>query len=107
MLQKLRSGKYLNLLINPLELIRTKKVLQVNPTLEPQRKEPEQSKIFVYDYNADEVKTEEVTFLPACYKFLDSSKASWINVDGLRKSDVEDICNHYGIHPLIAEDILS
>ena len=107
MLQKLKSAKYLNLLINPLELLRTKKVLQVNPTLEPQRKEPDQTKIFVYDYDSEEVKTEEVTSLPACYKFLDSSKASWINVDGLRKNDVEEICNHYGIHPLIAEDILS
>ena len=107
MFQKLKSAKYLNILINPLELLRTKKVLQVNPTLEPQRKEPEQTKIFVYDYDSEGVKTEEVTSLPACYKFLDSAKASWINVDGLRKTDVEEICNHYGIHPLIAEDILS
>src|SRR5215218_7039313 len=106
MLQKLRSGKYLSLLINPLELISTKKVLQVNPTLEPKRKEPDQIKIFVYDYNSDEVKLEEVTSLPACYKYLDSARESWINVDGLRKDDVEEICNHYGIHPLIAEDIL-
>ncbi|MDB5200378.1 MAG: corA [Chitinophagaceae bacterium] len=107
MLQKLRSGKYLSLLINPLDLLRTKKVLQVNPTIEAQRKEPEETKIFVYDYNSEEVKVEEVASLPACYKYLDSAKASWINVDGLRKSDVEEICNHYGIHPLIAEDILS
>ena len=107
MLQKLRSGKYLSLLVNPLDLIRTKKVLGVNPTIEAVRKEPDQIKIFVYDYNSEEVKVEEVSSLPACYKYLDSAKASWINVDGLRKTDVEEICNHYGIHPLIAEDILS
>ncbi len=107
MIQKLRSAKYLSLLINPLDLLRTKKVLQVNPTVEARRQEPEHTKIFVYDYDSEAVESEEVTALPACYKFLDSAKASWINVDGLRKSDVEDICNHYGIHPLIAEDILS
>jgi magnesium transporter len=107
MFQKLRSGKYLSLLINPLELIRTKKVLQVNPTLEPQRKEPDHIKIFVYDYNNEHVKVEEVSSVPACFKYLDTVSASWINVDGLRKADVEDICNHFGIHPLIAEDILS
>jgi magnesium transporter len=107
MLQKIRSAKYLSLLINPLDLLRTKKVLQVNPTIEPKRKEPEKIKIFVYDYNSEGVNEEEVTSLHACYKYLDSSKASWINVDGLRKNDVEEICNHYGIHPLIAEDILS
>lgn len=107
MLQKLRSGKYLNILINPLDLIRTKKVLQVNPTIPAQRKEPEQTKIFVFDYDSNEVKTEQVNELTSCYKFLDSSKVSWINIDGLRKNDVEAICRHYGIHPLIAEDILS
>lgn len=107
MLQKLRSGKYLSLLTNPLDLIRTKKVLQVNPTIEPQRKEPDKIKIFVYDYDNDGVKEQEVSTLPDCYKYLDSTKVSWINVDGLRKNDVEDICNHFGIHPLIAEDILS
>ena len=107
MLQKLRSGKYLSILINPLELIRTKKVLQVNPTIEAKRKEPAETKIFVYDYDNNEFKVEEVSSLPACYKYLDSARASWINVDGLRKNDVEEICNHYGIHPLIAEDILS
>lgn len=107
MFQKLRSAKYLSLLINPLELIRTKKVLQVNPTAEAKRKEPEQIKIFVYDYNSEEIKEEEVTSLVGCYKYLDSAKSSWINVDGLRKKDVEEISNHYGIHPLISEDILS
>jgi magnesium transporter len=29
------------------------------------------------------------------------------NVDGIRKADIETICNHYGIHNLIVEDILS
>ena len=32
---------------------------------------------------------------------------SWINVDGLRKEEVERLCNHFGIHPLLIEDILS
>ena len=48
MFQKLRTGKYLSILFNPLDLIRTKKVLRVNPTLAPTRKEPEQIKIFAY-----------------------------------------------------------
>ncbi|MBL0145979.1 MAG: magnesium/cobalt transporter CorA [Chitinophagaceae bacterium] len=38
---------------------------------------------------------------------MDSPTISWINIDGLRKVDVEAVCNHYGIHYLIAEDILS
>ena len=107
MFQSLRTEKYLSILKNPFDLIRTKKVLQVNPTIAPQRKEPDKIKIFVFDYNPEEVKEEEVSSLTECYKYLDSAKASWINIDGLRKSEVDKICNHYGIHPLIAEDILS
>ena len=41
------------------------------------------------------------------YTFLQSPFKKWINIDGLRKDAVENICNHFGIHPLIAEDILS
>ena len=39
--------------------------------------------------------------------FRDSNRITWINIDGLRKADVETVCNHFGIHPLIMEDILS
>jgi hypothetical protein len=49
MLEKITSGKYLSLLINPFDLLRTKKVLKVNPTIAPTRKEPKEIKIFAYD----------------------------------------------------------
>ena len=101
------TRQYLNYLLNPLELLRTKKVLQVNPTVAADRKEPEQIKIFVYDYNQQSLEVKELSNVPDCYPFLGSSKATWINVDGLRKTDVENICNHYGIHNLVTEDILS
>jgi len=45
--------------------------------------------------------------LITCFPFINTSTTSWINVEGLRKSDVELICNQYGIHYLIMEDILS
>jgi magnesium transporter len=101
------SKKYLSYILNPLDLLRTKKVLQVNPTVDPPRTEPEEVKIFVYDYDASTVKVGDLKDVPECYTYLDSPKTTWINVDGLRKADVEKICNHYGIHYLIIEDILS
>ncbi|MEO6329841.1 MAG: magnesium/cobalt transporter CorA [Ginsengibacter sp.] len=107
MLQNLRQARYLNLLKYPLDLIRTKKLLQVNPTIPASRKEPDNIKIFVYDYSAKEVKEQEASLVTNCYPYLESGSVSWINIDGLRKNDVEDVCNHFGIHPLIAEDILS
>ena len=107
MLHKIKTSRYLSLIKKPFDLISTKRVLQVNPTVDPVRMEPEEIKIFVYDYNSEGAKEEEVNSVTGCYPFLDSTKVSWINIDGLRKRDIEDICNHFGIHPLIAEDILS
>jgi len=98
---------YLSYLLNPLELLRTKKVLQVNPTVVSPKQEPEETKLFVYDYNAGHIDIKELKTIPDCYKYIDPQTVSWINVDGLRKNDVEAICTHFGIHYLITEDILS
>lgn len=94
-------------LLDPLQVLRTKKVLQVNPTITSTRPEPEQVKIIVYDYTNDRLDTRELQSVPQCYPYIETPAVSWINVDGLRKTDVEAICNHYGIHNLITEDILS
>ncbi|HMO62404.1 MAG TPA: magnesium/cobalt transporter CorA [Ferruginibacter sp.] len=103
----MKPAKYISYIFNPLELLRTQKVLHVNPTAPAVRTEPEQIKIFVYDYNQQSVQIEEFTEIANCFPFLHSNKFTWINVDGLRKKDVEAICNHYGVHYLIVEDILS
>ncbi|MBC7890228.1 MAG: magnesium/cobalt transporter CorA [Ferruginibacter sp.] len=103
----MHTRNYFSYLLNPLELLRTKKVLQVNPTAVAARKEPESIKLFVYDYDSRQIDIRELTDLPSCYAYIESPRTTWLNVDGLRKSDVETICNKYGIHYLITEDILS
>jgi magnesium transporter len=103
----MKRRNYFSYILNPLELLRTKKVLQVNPTIAPERKEEQESRIFVYDYDAAAIEEKEIQKLPECYAYMNSPKTTWLNVDGLRKSDVESICNHFGIHYLITEDILS
>lgn len=102
-----RSRKYLSYLLNPFELLRTQKVLHVNPTIAPQRKEPEATIIYVYDYTVNESTERLLPKVEDCFPYLESGKITWINIDGLRKTDVETVSNHYGIHPLIQEDILS
>lgn len=91
----------------PFEILTTKKVLRVNPTIAAVRKEPAFSAISLFDYNAKEVCIEHLQKVKDCYRYLDTTNVSWINLDGLKKSDIEDIGNHFGIHPLIQEDILS
>lgn len=98
---------FLNPLLNPLELLRTKKVLQVNQTIISPRKEPEKTVLSVYDYDSKKIDFKELNDITDSYSYLDTPAVSWINVDGLRKDDVETICARYGIHNLICEDILS
>lgn len=98
---------YLSYLLNPLELLRTKKVLQVNPTIISQREEPAETKFSVFDYSANQIDIRELKKVSDCFKYLDHETVSWLNVDGLRKDDVETICQYFGIHYLITEDILS
>ena len=103
----MRTMNYLSYILNPLDLLRTKKILHVNPTAVAIRQEPEQTKISVYDYDAQTLESKEVSDVPACLPYLNSPKVTWINMDGLRKKDVEQISAYYGIHVLITEDILS
>lgn len=103
----MRPLKYLDYIFNPLELLRTKKVLHVNPTAIPERHEPERTIITVYEYSTDACLVHSPVTTEEAFVFLDSPTKTWLNLDGLRKDDVEKICAHYGIHPLIAEDILS
>ncbi len=86
---------------------RTKEILSVNPTIVPHREEAAEISVFVYDYNASIVEEKKFTEVSGCFSYKTSGRISWINIDGLRKADVELVCNHFEIHPLIAEDILS
>ena len=103
----MKPGKYLSLIKYPLDLMRTKKVLQVNPTIENFRKDAEHIKICVYDYDKNSIKETLLKNYADTYPYLDTPNISWINIDGLRKKEVEETCAYFNIHPLIAEDILS
>lgn len=98
---------YFSYLLNPLDLLRTKKVLQVNPTVISKREEPTETKITVYDYNAGQLDIKEPKAIKDCFQYINPQTVSWLNIDGLRKDDVEKICQNFGIHYLITEDILS
>ncbi len=98
--------RYFNLL-GAANTRRTRDIFQVNPTILPQREEAAEIKIKVYDYSAATLEEKDLSQVKECAVFRDNDRISWINIDGIRKADVEIICNHYGIHNLIIEDILS
>ena len=86
---------------------RTRELFQYNPTILPVREEADEVKIYVYDYNAQHFEEHRPAHVADCLSFRDNEHITWINIDGLRKQDVETICNQFGIHALLMEDILS
>ncbi|MBC7874550.1 MAG: magnesium/cobalt transporter CorA [Ferruginibacter sp.] len=108
-LEKLRPDKYLKYLHLPnlFSPKRTKEILSVNPTIIPHREEAKAVVVSVFDYNAEEIEEQKFTGITNCFMYKTSGRTSWINIDGLRKADVEAVCAHFDIHPLVIEDILS
>ena len=108
-LDKLRPDKYLKYLYLPnlFTTKRTKEILSVNPTIIPQREEAKDVLITVYDYNPDSLEEKKLGSVTDSFCYKTSGRTTWINVDGLRKADVEAICTNFDIHPLVIEDILS
>ena len=106
---KLRPEKYLRYLYLPgiFGARRTKEILSVNPTIVPQREDAPEVSVFVFDYDANSIQEKLLPSIEQCFKYKTNGRITWINIDGLRKSDVEEICAHYEVHPLIVEDILS
>lgn len=86
---------------------RTKEILQTNPTVMPTREEAVEIRVSVYDYDETHFQEQEFNTVEACFDFKYNNRVSWINIDGLRKADVESVCAHFNIHPLLVEDILS
>lgn len=101
-----RYLKYFNVL--PLfNTKRTRDIFQVNPTVAPVRQEAAETKICIFDYSPQLLEEKCVDDIKDSFPFRDSGHISWINIDGIRKDDVETVCNHFNIHPLIREDIMS
>lgn len=103
----MKPSKYLQLIFPIFNTKRTKEIFVFNPTVLPERTEAVETKISVFDYTAEAFQEKELARVEDCFGFKNNHKVTWINIDGLRKQDVEAISNHFRIHPLLVEDILS
>lgn len=104
-----RAKRYMRYLV-PFSLFgtqRTRQILTAHPITELERKDAEKVMITAYDYNETELSSVLLENVEDCFHFRDNEHITWINVDGIRKADVEQIAVHFGIHGLLAEDIIS
>ncbi|MEP7081261.1 MAG: magnesium and cobalt transport protein CorA, partial [Ginsengibacter sp.] len=105
-MRRLINTKRISAFINSSDKM-SKRLININPTLPAKRTDPKKIYISVYEYNADKVFSFTPETIEDCYYLLESANVCWINIDGLQKEEIEKIGNHFGIHPLIVEDILS
>ncbi len=101
------TNRYLNFLLPHFNTRRTKELFHVNQTVNPTRADSSEVHIQVYEYDAAGIETFELNTIEETFRFRDTTKVTWINIGGIRKSDIEKISQHFGIHPLLIEDILS
>ena len=71
-------------------------------------KKIEKVKIKILDYDETQIAEKEAATIEECFPFKDLPTVTWINIDGLHEVDIiEKIGTHFGLHPLLLEDILN
>lgn len=69
---------------------------------------PAKTRIQLFEYSEEYLKEEKIENIERCFPSRDNAYVSWINMDGLGQIDlIEKIDDHFGIHPLVLEDIVS
>lgn len=86
---------------------RTKELFHINPTAAVEREEAAEIVVTIYDYNSDFIEERKFNKVTDAFACKANNHISWINIDGIRKADVEAISTHFDIHALLVEDILS
>lgn len=64
--------------------------------------------IDVFDYNKEFIQESELKNVEEAFSFENENSITWINVNGLNHVEqIEKLGQHFGLHPLIIEDISS
>lgn len=79
-----------------------------NPvTGESARKDADKTRITVFNYRNGSCEEKVFDKVEDVYHFRDEDTVTWINIDGIRRKEVRDLCNYFHVHMLTIEDILS
>jgi magnesium transporter len=64
--------------------------------------------IDVFDYNLEKCIEKELSSVEETFNFKMSNSVTWINLNGLNHvTEIEKLGNHFNLHPLVLEDIVS
>lgn len=82
-----------------------KRRLHVQSFHKREREEPEKSTITIVNFTPEKSEKIQAEKVEDCFPFLHSESNTWIDVEGFKQKELEKIGQHFGIHPLIVEDI--
>lgn len=72
------------------------------------KKSTTKTKLDIIDFSKEEYERFETHNIEEVFKYEDSSRVTWINVNGLNNTeDIIALGNHFELHPLIQEDIVT
>ncbi len=72
------------------------------------RKKTGQMHVSIMDYGPDQLEESQSHDITTCLPYRDTTATSWITVTGLHETEkIDTLTSHFGIHPLISEDILN
>jgi magnesium transporter len=63
--------------------------------------------ITIIDYNAEKVQDKEVLCVDDTFPYKNSPTVTWINIECPDPGSIQKVNEHYGIHPLVSEDIVN
>ncbi|MGX5818189.1 magnesium/cobalt transporter CorA [Chitinophaga lutea] len=93
--------------INPFR-VKKQRLMNFNPvTAATSRRAVDKVRITVFEYDAKHIREEVTDNVENCLRYTKSDCIKWINVDGVRRDDVEKISGYFGVHALLMEDIMS
>lgn len=70
-------------------------------------KKIEKTRIQVLDYDKENFGKQEYQSVEKCFPYRDTKTVTWINIEGLHETEIiAKLGKHYGIHPLVLEDVL-
>jgi len=72
------------------------------------RERVEDVHIDIIDYSETKLSEKRVSSVEECFPFKESATLTWINVDGIHNAGlIEKLGEHFGMHPLVLEDIVN
>jgi magnesium transporter len=93
-------------LLMPFFKQRTHAVVHPFKTQEKQS-EPSPFYIQIFDYNKEELLEKEIHDVKESFELKTKNSITWLNMGSVHRNEVEKISNHFDIHYLIQEDIMS